>query len=146
MLRVSTPLMISFLLFFHSFLTALPVINTEDHPAGLVSMSEMIPDHVTTTAEIKDLKINEQKQVRLESRMTRMSKRMSSGRSKHTLGGISDPVDKWFWIWAISWGVGILLTILFAGSLAGAAIGLIWLLAFGVGSVALVLWLVKKFG
>jgi hypothetical protein len=105
----------------------------------------MLPDHRFSRDEVRELKANEQFLQRIESRLDRKSKVFNSGNSKRTLGGFSDPVDKWFWIWAIAWGVGILLTIVSGGTLT-AALGIIWLLAFGLGSVALVLWLVKKFG
>ena len=109
-------------------------------------MSALIPDHKAEHAELKNLKENEKQLVRIEKRIGRINKIYNSGNSNRPLGGISDPVDKWFWIWVIGWGLGLVLTLIFAGAVTGAAIGIIWLLAFGVGSVALVLWLVKKFG
>jgi hypothetical protein len=146
MKRKSIPPVFTFLLFTQSWLFASTVINTEDHPSGLNEMSEMVPDHRLSQKEIKDLKGYEQRLQRIENRLGRFNKVLASGKSKSSIGSISDPVDKWFWIWVISWGVGILLTVLFGGALAGVAIGIIWFLAFGLGSVALVLWLVKKFG
>ncbi len=125
---------------------ASPVINTEDHPSALIEMSEMMPDHQLTHKELRKLNQDESKLVRIENHLSHLQKKLTERNARHTLGGISDPVDKWFWIWVISWGLGILLTIIFAGAMAGAALGIIWLLAFGLGSVALVLWLVKKFG
>lgn len=142
----SIPPAFSLLFFFHSFLNANPILNTEDHPEGLIVMSALIPDHKPDHAELKNLKQNEQQLVRIEKRIGRINKIYNSGSSNRPLGGISDPVDKWFWIWVIGWGLGLVLTLLFAGAITGAAIGIIWFLAFGIGSVALVLWLVKKFG
>ena len=69
----------------------------------------------------------------------------------------SDPVNKWMWFWIFGWGAGLLLSILaFAiasgGIYSGSGFGiaailatLSWL-AWLFGTVALVVWLVKKFG
>jgi len=132
--------------FLQSFLLASPIVNTEDHPGALIEMAELLPDRHFSRDEFRELRANEQLLQRIENRLDRKTKAFSSKHSKRTLGGFSDPVDKWFWIWAIAWGLGILLTIVTGGSLTGVALGLIWLFAFGLGSVALVLWLVKKFG
>lgn len=70
------------------------------------------------------------------------------------IGGIGDPVDKWFWYWILGWGAGILLTALvpalvFSGGLSGASLGWLFLLlgslAWIFGTVSLVVWLIKKF-
>jgi hypothetical protein len=62
-------------------------------------------------------------------------------------------VDKWFWFWIIGWGAGILLTALIptlvlSGGISGASIGWLFLLlgslAWLFGTVAFVVWLVKK--
>jgi hypothetical protein len=55
-------------------------------------------------------------------------------------------VDKWFWIWAIAWGAGILITVISGASIASGFLGIFWLSLFIIGSVALVIWLIKKFG
>ncbi len=125
---------------------ASPVINTEDHPAGLFEMSKMMPEHQLSHKDLRMSGKNDLHQVRIENHLSRLQKKLKARNARHPLGGISDPVDEWFWIWVISWGLGILLTIIFAGAMAGAALGILWLLAFGIGSVSLVLWLVKKFG
>ena len=134
------------LVFFCSFLVASPIINTEDHPMGQVDMCELIPDHKFMRSEVKERKVNEQRLSRFENLLEKITKRSNAGKSNRALGGLSDPVDKWFWIWIIAWGAGIVITVASGGALTGAAIGIIWLAAFGLGSVALVLWLVKKFG
>lgn len=70
------------------------------------------------------------------------------------IGGLGDPVDKWFWFWIIGWGAGILLTalfpiIFFSGGLSGVSIGWLFILlgslAWIFGTVSLVVWLIKKF-
>jgi hypothetical protein len=86
------------------------------------------------------------KQAREERFIARFQKAVHAKFQKKQPGGISDPVDKWFWIWAIAWSIGIIMTIIAGGAIAGTAIGIIWLAAFVIGSVALILWLVKKFG
>lgn len=68
----------------------------------------------------------------------------------------SDPVEKWMWYWIFGWAAGLVLYILavavatggvYSGSFGFAAIlaTLSWL-CWLFGSVALIIWLVKKFG
>lgn len=121
-------------------------MNTEDNPAAKIEMSEMIPDHHTSTKELKELKKDEKRLVRFEHFFTVMNKKSNEKTSKHSAGIFSDPVNRWFWLWVITWGLGIFLLVVSSGGIAGVGIGLIWFLAFGLGSVALILWLVKKFG
>ncbi|MFZ1679264.1 MAG: hypothetical protein WAT91_18415 [Saprospiraceae bacterium] len=109
-------------------------------------MNELIPDHHSTRSEIKELKKNEKRLNRFENVLKHINKISKSGSAKHSGGLFSDPVNRWFWLWIITWGAGILLLVVSAGALTSAAIGILWLLAFAVGSVALILWLVKKFG
>jgi len=57
----------------------------------------------------------------------------------------NDPVDKWMWFWIFAWGLGLAASLL-AGIV---GLGFFWFLSsvfFVFGFVALVLWLVKKFG
>jgi len=62
------------------------------------------------------------------------------------IGGLGDPVDKWFWFWIIGWGAGILLTaILPQFASLGWLFQLIGSLAGVFGTVSLVVWLIKKF-
>ncbi|MGB3080269.1 MAG: hypothetical protein WBB31_14380 [Saprospiraceae bacterium] len=109
-------------------------------------MNELIPDHHSSRSEIKELKQNEKHLNRFEKVMQHLSKISKSKSAKHSGGLFSDPVNRWFWLWIITWGAGILLLVVSAGALTSAAIGILWLLAFAVGSIALILWLVKKFG
>ena len=71
------------------------------------------------------------------------------------LGGLGDPVDKWFWFWIIGWGAALLLSIIggvvavggaFTGGFGfGAILILLGYLAGLFGTVSLIVWLVKKF-
>ena len=127
---------------------ASPVVNTEDNVEGLVTMDEMVSDKVLTAQEIKVLKKEEKQQVRMERRMARVEKFMQSKMGQRLLGGLDDPVDKFFWYWIIGWGAGIVLSVLAAATITGGGFGVLWLLAYLAwlaGSVALIVWLVKKF-
>jgi hypothetical protein len=57
------------------------------------------------------------------------------------IGGIDDPVDKWFWYWIIGWGAAIVLSALHSGWIFGVLSGL----AVTFGTVALVIWLIKRY-
>jgi len=119
-------------------------INTEDHPGGAINMSEYIADKPIARKELRNLKQEEKHYVQLE---TKFKKMFSSGRTKHHGAGIfSDPVDKWFWIWVLGWGTGILITIISGASIASGFIGILWFSLFIIGSIALIIWLIKKFG
>jgi hypothetical protein len=127
---------------------ATPAVNTEDHQAGIVTMDEMVADKVLTAQELKTLKKEEKKQVRMERRMERVEKFMNSKLGQKLLGGLDDPVDKFFWFWIIGWGAGIVLTIIASAALTSGSFGVLWLLAYLAwlaGSVSLIVWLVKKF-
>ena len=120
-----------------------PCINTEDHPEGLTTMHEYILDHQTTRHEWRDLQKEEKRYQKFESRLQKL---FAKNAEQHSIGNIHDPVDKWFWVWTIGWGAGILITILSGASIASGFLGILWLSLFIIGSVALVVWLIKKFG
>lgn len=125
-----------------------PTINTEDNVAGLVSMDEMVADKTFTAQELKILQKEEKQQLRMERRMARVEKFMSSKLGQKLLGGLDDPVDKWFWFWVIGWGAGIVLTVIAGATLSAGSFGVLWALAYLAwlaGSVSLIIWLVKKF-
>lgn len=127
---------------------ASPAINTEDNPAGLVTMHEMVADKVLTAQELKTLKKEEKKQMRMERRMERVEKFMQTKMGQKLLGGLSDPVDKFFWFWIIGWGAGIVLTVIASAALLSGGFSILWLLAYLAwlaGSISLIIWLVKKF-
>ncbi|MEP6792980.1 MAG: hypothetical protein ABJB16_01540 [Saprospiraceae bacterium] len=146
MIRKLALILFSVNFFLPTFLFGASTVNTEDHPTSMIEMCEMIPDHQTSKMELKELKRNEKRLVRFEHLFSGLNKKSTSKGSKHSSGIFSDPVNRWFWLWIITWGFGIFLLVVSSGGIAGAGIGLIWLLAFGLGSVALILWLVKKFG
>jgi len=138
-------ILISLALLLPSMSMAAPSVNTEDNPAGLVAMDEMVANKALTAQELKTLQKEEKNQVRMEHRMARVQKFMNSKMGQKLLGGLDDPIDKWFWFWVIGWGAGIVISII-----AGAAGGftLLWALAslaYLAGSISLILWLVKKF-
>lgn len=71
------------------------------------------------------------------------------------IGGLGDPVDKWFWFWIIGWGAAILLSIIASVVLVGAAFSggfgigaVLYIFAYLAGlfgTVSLIVWLIKKF-
>jgi hypothetical protein len=129
---------------FYSTSAAEAIINTEDHPEGKVSLQDYIADKPASPEELRNLQQEEKRNLRFESKFKKL---YASHRSKHHgINSIHDPVDKWFWIWTIGWGLGILITIISGASIASGVIGIIWFSFFILGSVALVIWLIKKFG
>ena len=136
----------STLVWFPLSLLSAPPVNSEDFTPGLFMMTEMVPDHTVTKREMRTLKKEEKFQLRVERFLQRMEQRLQAKKSHRGIDNINDPIDKWFWWWAICWGAGILLSIFAGGAIIGAGIGLFWWLLFAAGSVALVVWLVKKFG
>ena len=95
---------------------------------------------------------------KLTKKELRQQKRMEKRLKKMQKKGIdfSDPVDKWLWFAIFGWGAGIILyviaSILFVGALyttGGFGIGtLLYYLSYAAslfGSIAFVIWLVKKF-
>ncbi len=119
-------------------------INSEDHPDAVVTMHDYIIDKPATRQEIQRLQQEEKHYVQLEAKLKKL---YASKRSKrHGLNGFSDPVDKWFWVWVFGWGIGILITIISGASIASGFIGILWFSFFIIGSVALIIWLIKKFG
>ena len=121
-------------------------VNTEDIHVGGISMSQWPASETISRHEHARATKSVRKQQRKEKFVARIQKAIQAKWLKKHPGGISDPVDKWFWIWTMSWGLGIILTIIAGGAIASAALGIVWLSSFVIGSVALILWLVKKFG
>jgi len=131
------------------------VINLEDHKEGLISLEDAVSHSALTKSLQKESKQLERKQKRTEKKMARFQKFMSSKKGQKMLGGLDDPVDKFFWYWVIGWGAAIVLSIIAAavtvGSITGGGFGIGYLLfligwlAGLAGTVALVIWLVKKF-
>jgi hypothetical protein len=135
------------LLFFHVLLPLqahTSIINTEDHPEGIVSMSDYIADQPASHLELRNLKREENRYTQFEKKFNKLYQRQKSGH--HSISNIHDPVDKWFWVWVLGWGAGILITIISGASIASGFLGILWLSLFMIGSIALVIWLIKKFG
>jgi len=121
-------------------------INTEDSRMGIVTMHKWASESRTAKAaeraREKDIKV----QLRKEKQITRLDHLIQLKLSHKSISNIHDSTDKWFWIWTISWGLGILLTIFSGAAIAATALGLVWFFSFAIGATALVMWLVKKFG
>ena len=119
-------------------------INTEDHPEGTVTMEEFIIDQPASHQELRKLQREEKRYIQLENKF---KKSYTSKHSRnHSPGVFSDPVDKWFWIWVMGWGAGILITIISSASIASGFLGILWFSLFIIGSISLIIWLIKKFG
>ena len=122
------------------------MVNTEDFAMGSTGMSERSTDQTIITHKGRSDRSGEKIIRRVEKLIERLENNLQSRMEKKSLGNINDPVDKWFWFWGISWGLGIMISIFTAGAVVGTGIGLLWWLLFAIGSVSLVIWLVKKFG
>jgi hypothetical protein len=116
------------------------VINLEDHKEGLISLEDAASHSALTKSLQKESKQLERKQKRTQKKMARLQKFMSSKKGQKMMGGLDDPVDKFFWYWLICWGGGMLLSAIF-WALAGSGAGLFsggWVL---VGLLSYLLWL-----
>ncbi len=115
-------------------------VNTEDTRAGVVQMEDLMAAKALVKAD-KHLLKSEKQQYRAEKRMAWFSKvinqKMAKSQNK-ALGGLNDPIDKWFWFAIIGWGAAILLTFSISTWYLSS---LFWL----AGTVCAVLWIVKKF-
>ncbi len=80
----------------------------------------------------------------------KMQKRMAKAENfmqKHAFS-LDDPIGKWLVYACIGWGAGLLLYIIAAATLTTSGFGILYLLGSLLslfGSVAFVVWLVKKF-
>lgn len=117
------------------------VINTEDLRAGQVSMAEWSDPAHPTPATWRKMQREERRIDRWERRIERYTTK-----APDRLRGITDGTDRWFWLWTIGWGLGILLLILSGGVFSSAFLGILWLLGFVGGTACLVVWLVKRHG
>lgn len=115
-------------------------VNTEDNKAGIVQMEDHLSSKALVKADKQLLKAEKQ-QYRAEKRMEWFSsiinKKMAKSQNK-ALGGLNDPIDKWFWFAIIGWGAAILLTFSISTWYLSS---LFWL----AGTVCAVIWIVKKF-
>ena len=119
-------------------------INTEDFKPGLLQQDELHYTARSSGQSNKQLQREENRLLRFEKRIVHMQQRIAS-RHQDRIEGIGDSTDRWFWFWVIGWGAGLLLTILSGGSLATGALGIFWILSFAIGSVSLIIWLLKRF-
>lgn len=133
-------------------------VNTEDFPTGTVLMEDMMADKAMVKADKQMLKA-EKKMYKAEKRLAwfanAVNKKMAKSQNK-ALGGLDDPVDKFFWYWLIGWGAGLILTIIASAIAVGGAFsggfGVAWVLfllgwlAWIGGTVCGIIWLVKKLG
>jgi hypothetical protein len=117
------------------------VINTEDYSPGIVRMDELVPPTPRTAAEMRSLRREERLLLRVEKRLEKIAAKPPA-----RIRGFSDDTDKWFWLWAIGWGLGILLLIVSGGALSSVFLSILWILGFVGGSAALIVWLIKRHG
>lgn len=114
-------------------------------PVGLVTT------HALTKTEAKAIQKAEKKQVRTQKRIAVVQKFLAKNMAKKAVD-FKDPVNKWLWFGVFGWGAGLVLWIIAAsvvsggGFLGGGFLGLLASLAWLFGTVAFVIWLVKKFG
>jgi len=114
--------------------------------------SAFVPGENLTKRQERRLKRGERRLNKLEKKLNKR------GKSLKALGiDLSDPVNKWMWYWIFGWGAALVLYIIasaiatggvYSGTGFGAAIlfaTLGWIIGL-LGTVALIIWLVKKFG
>ena len=116
-------------------------VNSEDLASGTVMMEEA----AMTKAELKAVKKAEKAALKAEKKELRMEKRLAwankklekhFAKSTKSLGGLSDPIDRWLWYAIIAAGGAIIFSFIFW------PIGtILWIASI----VFLVLWIVKKF-
>jgi len=117
------------------------VINTEDHAPGTVSMTDFVAPPPMTASDMRSLKREERLLLRIEKRLEKIAAKPPA-----RIRGLSDDTDKWFWLWAIGWGLGIVLLIVSGGALSSVFLSILWILGFVGGSAALIVWLIKRHG
>ena len=94
--------------------------------------------------------IDAKKADKMEKKLNKLGKKLEKKMAKKqakvgdTDVDFEDPVDKWMWFWIFGWGAGLVLSILSLATLGG-FLGVLGLLAWTFGTVALIIWLVKKF-
>lgn len=130
----------------HPVSSVSPASFLNEDQSMVMSCPQESPSAQMSSGQKSHISKRDQKDLlRAERRIERLHKYKASKRGQKLLGGINDPVDKWFWFWIIGWGTGLLLSILTGGALAGGGIGIIWFSLFVLGSISLIIWLLKKF-
>ena len=118
---------------------------------GVEKKISMVNSKALTKAEAKEIQKIERKQVRTQKRIGMVQKFMTKKMAKNAVD-FQDPVNKWLWFGVFGWGAGLLLWIIAAavvtggGFLGGGFLGLLASLCWLFGTVAFVIWLVKKVG
>lgn len=118
---------------------------------GISVPVDLLSGHTLTKAEAKVIQKAEKKQVRTQKRIAVVQKFLAKNMAKKAID-FKDPVNKWLWFGVFGWGAGLVLWIIAAavvtggGFLGGGFLGLLASLAWLFGTVAFVIWLVKKFG
>jgi hypothetical protein len=90
---------------------------------------------------MRSLRREERLLLRVENRLEKIAAKPPA-----RIRGFSDDTDKWFWLWAIGWGLGIVLLIVSGGALSSVFLSILWILGFVGGSAALIVWLIKRHG
>jgi hypothetical protein len=120
------------------------IINVEDHPRSHISMNAYVSDQLTSVQSIRQLQKEEKKLVKVESRLNKFFQKVNDHQER--FGLFSDPVNKWLWFWIFGWSLGLLITLISGATVTTGFLGILWLVGFVGGSIALVIWLLKKFG
>jgi hypothetical protein len=128
----------------HLPLAASAHINTEDFAPGKITLSAFPSSTICYDQSIHNIQLQKKKLLRLEKRLTKIKQRWSQS-NQYSIEGFSDTTDRWFWLWTIGWGTGILITLLSGGAITSGFFGILWLVGFGFGSAALFVWLRKRF-
>ena len=127
-------------------------------PAVQNGIEPVMADEYTnhSSVDASDMKVIKKEKKGLGNIITWIKEKVNKVVKKFAqLGGLSDPVDKWFWYWLMGWGAGLLLSIIsvaaVTGSIYGGGFTIWWILgilsylAWLFGTVALIVWLIKKF-
>ena len=100
-----------------------------------------------TQEEVESVELSDKQTKRMQKLEKRLEKRIKKMEAKADKADVDfdDPVDKWMWFWIFSWGLALAAGFVSLFALSG-LFGFISA-AFAVfGFIALVLWLVKRFG
>ena len=111
---------------------------------GVEQQINTVKSNTLSKAEAKSIQKAERKEFRTQKRIAMVQRFMAKKMAKKAID-FQDPVNKWLWFGIFGWGAGLLLWII-AGSVLSGGIGLLASLCWLFGTVAFVIWLVKKFG
>lgn len=111
---------------------------------GIEQQISLVKSNALSKAEAKSIQKLERKEFKAQKRLA-MVQRFMAKKMAHKAIDFQDPVNKWLWFGVFGWGAGLLLWII-AGSVFSGGIGLLASLCWLFGTVAFVIWLVKKFG